>query len=49
MFPGPHAQIYYNEAGEPLGWDYPDLDPQTDPDEWYERTEEDYAEDYDEE
>jgi len=23
MFPGPHAQVYYNEAGEPLGWDYP--------------------------
>ena len=21
MFPGPHAQIYYNEAGEVLGWD----------------------------
>lgn len=21
MFPGPGAQIYYNEAGEPLGWD----------------------------
>lgn len=24
MFPGPGAQIYRNEAGEPLGWDYPD-------------------------
>lgn len=23
MFPGPGAQIYRNEAGEPLGWDYP--------------------------
>lgn len=22
-FPGPGAQIYRNEAGEPLGWDYP--------------------------
>ena len=21
MFPGPNAEIYYNEAGEPLGWD----------------------------
>ena len=21
MFPGPHAHVYYNEAGEPLGWD----------------------------
>lgn len=19
-FPGPHATVYYNEAGEPLGW-----------------------------
>jgi len=23
MFPGPNAQVYYNDAGEPLGWDYP--------------------------
>ena len=23
MFPGPGAQIYYNEAQEPIGWDYP--------------------------
>jgi hypothetical protein len=21
MFPGPHAEIHYNEAGEPIGWD----------------------------
>lgn len=21
MFPGPNAEIYYNEAGEPIGWD----------------------------
>ena len=21
MFPGPNASVYYNEAGEPLGWD----------------------------
>ncbi len=27
MFPGPGAQIYYNEAGEPLGWDYPSTEP----------------------
>jgi hypothetical protein len=27
MFPGPNAQIYYNEEGEPLGWDYPDNEP----------------------
>ena len=26
MFPGPGAQIDYNEAGEPLGWDYPSYD-----------------------
>ena len=26
MFPGPNAQIYYNEAGEPEGWDYPSED-----------------------
>lgn len=23
MFPGPHDQIYRNEAGEVLGWDKP--------------------------
>jgi hypothetical protein len=23
MFPGAGAQVYYSEAGEPLGWDYP--------------------------
>ncbi len=32
MFPGAGAQVYYNEAGEPLGWDYPDLH---DYNEWY--------------
>jgi hypothetical protein len=26
MFPGPHAQVYYNEAGEPIGWDNPSDD-----------------------
>ena len=26
MFPGPGAQVYYNEAGEPIGWDYPSYD-----------------------
>lgn len=30
-FPGPGAQIYYNEAGEPLGWDYPSDEPDYDP------------------
>ena len=23
MFPGAGARVYYNEAGEPIGWDYP--------------------------
>lgn len=23
MFPGANAQVYRNEAGEPIGWDYP--------------------------
>lgn len=27
MFPGAGAQIYYNEAGEVIGWDYPSTDP----------------------
>ncbi len=36
MFPGVGAQIYYNEEGEVLGWDYPDRDEPEDPDEWYE-------------
>ena len=26
-FPGAHAQIYYNEEGEPIGYDYPEYDP----------------------
>lgn len=26
MFPGAGAQVYRNEAGEPLGWDYPSSD-----------------------
>lgn len=26
MFPGPHARVERNEAGEPLGWDYPSED-----------------------
>ena len=25
-FPGAGAQVYVNEAGEPLGWDYPAYD-----------------------
>jgi hypothetical protein len=31
MFPGPGARVYYNEAGEPLGWDYPS---EYEPDDW---------------
>lgn len=33
-FPGYGAQVYYNEAGEPLGWDYPSYGepPEYDPD-----------------
>lgn len=27
MFPGANAQIYRNEAGEPIGWDYPSDEP----------------------
>lgn len=27
MFPGANAQVYYNEAGEVLGWDYPSDEP----------------------
>jgi hypothetical protein len=26
MFPGAGARIDYNEAGEPVGWDYPGYD-----------------------
>jgi hypothetical protein len=37
MFPGPGAHIYRNEAGEPLGWDYPSQDdPYDDQEAWYE-------------
>lgn len=39
MFPGANAQVYRNEAGEPMGWDYP-----SDPDEWYDP--DDYLPDY---
>lgn len=36
MFPGANAQVYYNEAGEPLGWDYPSDEPDRyDDDDWY--------------
>jgi hypothetical protein len=46
MFPGAGAQIYYNEAGEPLGWDYPsydepDYDPYDDVEDWDDDIDED--------
>lgn len=34
MFPGAGAHVYRNEAGEPIGWDYPSYD-EPDPDEFY--------------
>ena len=38
MFPGANAHVYYNEAGEPTGWDYPSYaDDAFDPDDWYEQ------------
>lgn len=52
MFPGPYAQIYRNEAGEPLGWDnvYPeDYDPpDDDPFDWPDEDEEDEEDEDDE-
>lgn len=42
MFPGAGAQVYYNEAGEPLGWDYPSSDDPHDPDGWYDSDEYDW-------
>lgn len=36
MFPGAGAQVYRNEAGEPLGWDYPSDDDPGDPYDDYE-------------
>lgn len=37
-FPGAGAQVYRNEEGEVLGWDYPDYDEPPDPDDWYDQT-----------
>lgn len=34
MFPGAGANIYRNEAGEPLGWDYPSYDEPPNPDDF---------------
>lgn len=40
MIPGANAHVYYNEEGEPIGWDYPEYDD--------EFTYENFYEDYDE-
>ncbi len=34
MFPGPNATVYYNEAGEPLGWDDNYYDDEPDEPDW---------------
>jgi hypothetical protein len=34
MFPGANASVYRNEAGEPIGWDYPSSDDPYDPDDY---------------
>lgn len=34
MFPGPGAHVIYNEAGEPLGWDYPGQNDPYEPDDF---------------
>lgn len=45
MFPGAGASVYYNEAGEPLGWDYPSYDePEYDPDDYLAGYDDDYEE-----
>lgn len=47
MFPGAGANVYYNEAGEPIGWDAPDDGPydpydyDLDPDPDYDEDDED--------
>jgi hypothetical protein len=39
MFPTAHSIVYYNEAGEPLGWDEPEYSDERDisdiEQEWY--------------
>lgn len=39
MFPGANAQVYRNEAGEPIGWDYPSYDDGDYYDDYYENWE----------
>lgn len=33
-FPSAGVQVYYNDEGEPLGWDYPGYDEGPDPDDF---------------
>lgn len=48
MFPGPGAQIYRNEAGEPVGWDTPSYDePPYDPDDYLYDPDDETDDDYD--
>ena len=42
-FPGAGAQVYYNEAGEPTGWDYPSYDEGPDPDDFDEGGDSDWV------
>lgn len=49
MFPGPGAQVYYNDAGEPLGWDYPSDEPYEPDDQFFDNYERDEDDDKDDE
>lgn len=44
MFPGAGASVYYNGAGEPLGWDHPGDEPY-DPDDYLPGYEDDDVDD----
>ena len=46
MFPGGGAEVFYNEAGEPLGWDNPSYDGPQDAFDGF-RNREDWDESYD--
>ena len=43
MFPGPNATVYYNEAGEPLGWDDNYYDDAPDEPDWDRITDDEQA------
>jgi hypothetical protein len=47
-FPGPNAEVFYNEAGEPLGWDNHYYDEPPDVDEFYDYIDDSEFEDEDE-